>query len=123
MSRDSVTLEKSKKFSARIIRLDKYLREKKCDRAISNQILRSGTSICANLSEAIYGISRGDFLHKTHIALKECAETMHWLEMLKESGDITSRQFESMKADCEELLKLLIATTKTTRNKLKISSI
>jgi four helix bundle protein len=117
MSRDSITLEKSKKFATRIIRLDKHLRDKKCDRAIANQILRSGTSISANLSEAIYGVSRGDFLNKSHIALKECAETMHWLEILKESENITLSQFESMKTDCEELLKLLTSTTKTTRQK------
>ncbi|MCL1786194.1 MAG: four helix bundle protein [Alphaproteobacteria bacterium] len=115
MSRDNITLEKSKKFAKRIVNLDKFLRAKKCNLAISGQILRSGTSIGANMSEAVYAISRGDFLHKSHIALKECSETMHWLELLQESEYITKPQFESMKIDCEELLKLLISTTKTIR--------
>ena len=115
MSRNSITLEKSKKFAKRIVNLDKFLRDKKCDRTISSQILRSGTSISANMSEAIYAVSRADFLNKSHIALKECAETIHWLELLHESGHITKSQFESMKIDCEELLKLLISTTKTIR--------
>jgi len=83
--------------------------------AISNQILRSGTSISANMAEAIYAISRSDFLSKSHIALKECAETLNWLELLYEAKHITQPQFDSIKADCEEVLKLLISTTKTTR--------
>jgi len=122
MSKDSITLEKSKKFAKRIINLDKFLRDKKCDPVISKQILRSGTSIGANMSEAIYAISRDDFLYKSHIALKECSETLYWLELLCEYKHITKQQFESMKIDCQELLKLLISTTRTVRRQ-KISNI
>ena len=78
----SVTLDKSKVFAVRIVRLYKYLCDEKHEFVLSKQLLRSGTSIGANLSEALYGISRKDFLSKVYISLKECAETKYWLELL-----------------------------------------
>jgi four helix bundle protein len=87
------------------------------------QILKSGTSISANLSEAIYAVSRKDFLNKAHIALKECSETLNWLELIRASNALTEGQFDSMNKDCEELLKLLISTTKTTKFSEPISNI
>jgi four helix bundle protein len=112
---DSIVLQKSKLFSVRIIKLHKYLCDTKKEFIISKQIVRSGTSMSANLSEASCAISRNDFLAKTYIAFKECKETLTWLELLKNSNYLTQNQFESLNADCEELRKLLSSITKTLR--------
>ena len=79
---DSLTLDKSKDFAIRIVKLYKYLCNDKREFVMSKQLLPSGTSIGANISEALYGISRKDFLSKVYISLKECSETKYWLELL-----------------------------------------
>ena len=107
--------EKSKSFALRIIKLYRYLTEKKREFVLSKQVLRSGTSIGANVSEAEYGISRADFLAKMYIALKECAETKYWLELLEQSDYIDQTAASSIIADCDELLRILSSITKTTR--------
>ncbi len=112
----NVSMEKSKKFALRTIKLYQYLCSEKKEYILSKQILRSGTSIGANLAEAECAISKKDFLSKKYIALKECSETRYWLELLYESGYIEEIHFKSMYADCEELIKLLSAATKTLRN-------
>jgi four helix bundle protein len=81
--------------------------------------LRSGTSIGANLTEAQYAISKKEFLHKATIALKECAETEYWLELLKETAIITPDEHAGINTDCKELLKLLISIVKSTKQTLK----
>ncbi len=111
--------QKSKQFALRIIKLYSYLKEDKGEYVMSKQMLRSGTSIGANIAEAECGISKGDFLAKYYISFKECSETKYWLELLHESGFISDREFESIYADCIELLKLLTSITKTTRESLK----
>lgn len=116
---ESIAMRKSKKFSVRIIRLYKYIKEKKQDFVIPGQILRSGTSIGANLAESRHAVSERDFLDKVYIALKESSETLYWLELLKETDYITDKQFESIYADCLELEKMLTATTKTLEKKDK----
>ena len=110
--------EKSKAFGLRIINLYKYLCEEKKEFVISKQILRSGTSVGANLAEAKHAISKKDFLSKVYIALKECAETEYWLELLNESGYIEQNWFESIYADCQELIRILVSTTKTIEKEL-----
>lgn len=112
---DSVTLDKSKDFAIRIVKLYKYLCGEKREFIMSKQLLRCGTSIGANLSEALYGISRNDFLAKIYISLKECAETKYWLEILYKTGYLSENEFESIDEDCTELIKLLTSTAKTTR--------
>ena len=112
---DSVTLDKSKEFAIRIVKLHKYLCKDKREFVISNQLLRCGTAIGANLSEAIYGISRNDFLAKVYISLKECAEAKYWLELLHETDYLSDNEFHSIYEDCIALLKLLTSTVKTTR--------
>lgn len=112
-----VVQDKSKTFALRIINLYRYLVNEKKEYALSKQILRSGTSIGANIAEAEYGISRADFLTKMYIALKECAETKYWLELLSESGLIDEMSFDSIMKDCEDLLRLLSSITKTTKEK------
>ena len=113
---------KSKAFALRIIRLYQYLCNNKNELVLSKQILRSGTSIGANLAEAEYAISKTDFRAKQFIALKECSETKYWLELLHESGFINDKSYESIMFDCIELLKLLTASVKTLSQELDISS-
>jgi four helix bundle protein len=112
---ESLTLEKSKAFAIRVVNLYKYLCNEKREFVMSKQLLRCGTSIGANLSEAYYGISRNDFLAKVFIALKECAETKYWLELLNETDYLSEDEFTSIYTDCKELMKLLVAIAKTTR--------
>lgn len=108
-----IGLEKSKAFAIRIVRLYVHLRETKREYVMSKQLLRCGTSIGANLAEAECAISRADFKTKVYIALKECAETMYWIELLMETNYLTSEQYESIYADAVEIRKILTATTKT----------
>ena len=119
MARDSVTLDKSKNFAIRIVRLYQYLCTEKKEFVLSKQLLRSGTSIGANLAEAIYGISDKDFLSKMYISLKECAETKYWLKLLFKTDYLTEQQYQSINEDCTELIKLLTTNTKTMSIKLK----
>ena len=114
---DNVILEKSKAFAVRAIRLYQYLCDEKYEFVISKQLLRSGTSIGANVREAMRGQSRPDFYAKLNIALKEADETEYWLELLIETDYLTPQQFQSIYADCEELVKLLVAITKTQKGK------
>ena len=110
--------EKSKHFAIRIVKLYKYLCEEKREFILSKQLLRCGTSIGANLAEAECAISRKDFLSKVYIALKECAETKYWLEILYETDYLTDNQYESIGGDCEEIRRMLSATTKTINSTL-----
>ena len=109
--------EKSKAFAIRIVRACQYLQREKKEFTLSNQLLRSGTSIGANLAEADYAFSHKDFLSKLYIALKEAAETVFWLELLLETDYFTKEQCESLCNDAEELLKMLTAATKTAKAK------
>ena len=106
-------------FSIRIVNLNRYLTEEKNEHVISKQILRSGTSIGANLAEAQYGISKKDFLSKTYISLKETAETMFWLDVLYRSDYLCEKEYDSIMSDCEELKKLFMSITKSTKESLK----
>ena len=111
--KDNVIVDKSKAFALRIIKLYKYLTDEKREYILSKQVLKSGTSIGANVKEAIKGQSKPDFYAKMNIALKETSETEYWLELLYESGYITHHSFESIYKDCKEILKILTAITKT----------
>lgn len=106
---------KSKKFAVRIVRLYQHLTEKKKEYVLSKQVLRSGTGIGANLAESECAISKKDFLSKEYIALKECTETMYWLELLLDTDYISKPEFDSIYSDCEEIKKMLQASTKTLR--------
>lgn len=83
---------------------------------LSKQILRSGTSIGANIAEAKCGSSKKDFLNKMYIAFKECSETNYWLDLLFETEYINEKEYNSIKNDCEEINKILSSITKTTKN-------
>lgn len=108
-------------FSVQITQLYSYLVDKR-EYVISKQILRSGTSIGANLAEAQYGVSRNDFLSKIYISLKEVAETMYWLEVLKRSGVLEDNYFQSLFHDCDELKRLFVSITKTTKQNMSSNS-
>lgn len=110
---------KSKKFAVRIVKLYKYLCNEKSEFVLSRQLLRSGTSIGANIAESECAISEKDFLSKIYIALKECSETIYWLELLYETDYLTQSELESVRSDCIEIKKILSATTKTVKSKLE----
>ena len=116
MYQDSALLEKSLKFAARIVKLYQYLVNEKKESIISKQIVRSGTSIGANANEAAYGVSKGDFIAKMQISLKETAETEYWLKLLIVSEYIEKNHGESMLSDCIEIKRMLIASLKTVKN-------
>ena len=115
--RDSVILKRSKAFALRIIKLYKYLNDVKREHLLSKQLLRCGTSIGANVKEAIYAQSKADFTAKLFIAQKECAETEYWLELLYESDYMSKSEFDSIYGDCEDLMNMIVASTKTLQGK------
>ncbi len=110
---ENVIVTKSKDFAVRIIRAYKYLTTEKSEYIMSKQLLRSGTSIGANVKEAIRGQSKPDFYAKLNIALKEASEAEYWLEILYETDYIDKKLYESINSDCEEIIKLLVSITKT----------
>lgn len=122
MKEDNIIVDKSKAFALRIIRLYKYLKNEKKEYVLSKQVLRSGTSIGANVKEAIRGQSRADFYAKMNIALKEASETEYWLELLNESDYIEHRHFKSIYSDCQEIIRILMAITKTQNNAQSFNS-
>jgi len=109
-------LTDSKSFALRIIRLYNYLKEEKQVYVLSKQILRSGTSIGANIRESVNAQSRMDFINKLNIALKEANETEYWLELLHESDYLDDKQFESIYNDCGKIAATLTKIIKTTKD-------
>ena len=112
-------LDKCIAFSVKINQLRKYLREEQHEYNNSDQIQRSGTSIGANYSEACDAESKADFVHKLHIALKEANETMYWLKVLYGSELISKNQYDELMLDVEEMYRILTASIKTAKSKLK----
>lgn len=119
MKSDNVVMTKSKVFALRIIKLYKYLCDEKKEFVLSKQVLRSGTSIGANIKESEYAQSKADFNSKLYIALKEANETEYWLELLHESEYIPEEAFNSIYSDNKELIKLLTSITKTLKTNNK----
>ncbi len=115
MSQDSILLNKSLLFAARIVKLYQYLPKEKHESVISKQIIRSGTSIGANANEAIYGVSKADFIAKLQISLKETAETEYWLRLLVLSDYLTETEGQSLIDDCLEIKRILISTLNTSK--------
>ena len=119
MTESSTVSQKSRQFAVRIVRLYQYLCEEKKEYVLSKQLLRSGTSIGANIAESTCAFSQREFLAKMYIAFKECSETLYWISLLHDTGYLTDREYESVQLDCEELRKMLASITKTTRKKLQ----
>ena len=116
---DSIVGEKSFRFAVRVVNLYKFLQEKK-EFVLSQQILRSGTSIGANICEALEAQSDKDFVSKMGISLKESAETIYWLRLLRETDYITDQQFESIHKDAYELKLIISSIIKTKKENMKL---
>ncbi|HOF59460.1 MAG TPA: four helix bundle protein [Candidatus Cloacimonadota bacterium] len=112
---DSKVAQKAFAFALRIMKLDRYLLNNRCDRSICRQVLRSGTSIGANVEEALAAQSRKDFIAKLSIAKKECNETKYWLRLLRESGYLEDTHFNSIYPEAEEIYKMLTSIILTTQ--------
>ena len=115
--KNSVLCEKSLSFAVRIVKFYKYLCEEKKEYVLSKQILRSGTSIGANLRESRNAQSNADFFSKLNIALKEADETQYWLELFRLSELITEESFISLNQDLDELISMLVTAIKTIKSK------
>ena len=114
--KNNAIVDKSKSFAIHIIKLYKYLVSEKKEYTLSKQVLRSGTSIGANVRESLRAQSRADFISKQNIALKEADETCYWLELLHETDFITDNEFENIYAEANEIVKLLVSIIKTAKS-------
>ena len=117
MKENNAILIKSKAFAFRIIKMYQYLTDTKKEYVMSKQVYRSGTSIGANVKESINAQSNADFINKLSIALKEADETEYWLDLLHEAHYITDIEFDSIKKDCIELIKLLTSIINSSKKK------
>ncbi|MDR2913008.1 MAG: four helix bundle protein [Alistipes sp.] len=116
----NVVRDKSFAFAVRIVKLYDILRRERGEHIMSKQLLKSGTSIGANVREALNTQTQPDFVHKLSISQKECDETLYWLELLKETEYMTPTEYQSIRSDAEELLKIIrsiILTSISNKNK------
>jgi four helix bundle protein len=116
---ENVIANKSYAFALRMIRLYQFLSEQKKEYVLSKQLLRSGTAIGAMVKESEHAQSKADFLNKMNVALTEANETEYWLMLLKDTQYINENEFDSINADCTEILRLLISIVKSTKTSLK----
>lgn len=116
-NKDNIIVKKSYSFALEIVRIYKYLSNDKKEFVLSKQLLRSGTSIGANIHEAIASESKKDFIHKLGIAVKETRETTYWLCLLKDSDYINTEQFKILNNNCDELTRILNSIILTTKER------
>ena len=116
---DSILQDKSYTFAISIVKLAQFFQKEQKEFVISNQILKSGTSMGALIREAEFAQSQADYINKFYIGLKEANETNYWLNLLKDTGYIDGNNFTSMEKDNKELIAMLVATVKTLKSKLK----
>jgi four helix bundle protein len=116
--RENVIVSKLYAFAIRAVRLYEYLKKEKQEFVLAKQVLRSGNSIGANIEEAVAGQSPVDFIHKLSVARKEARESSYWLRLLHDTGYLKQEQFESIHADCEEIIKILNSIIITSKSKL-----
>lgn len=114
---DSILRDKSKAFAKEVVFLCRRLKHNNVEGALINQLLRSGTSIGANVHEAQYAQGTKDFISKFEIALKECNESEYWFELLYEVNSISKPEFEHFKKDCIELRRMLVSSVTTLKSK------
>ena len=120
MNKTAVILhQKSFEFAVRVVKLARFLSDKKQDWVLARQILRSGTSIGANIRESRFAQSKADFVSKLSIALKEASETQYWLELLVATGLLSKKQYESLKADVDWLVGTLVNVIKSSKRSLR----
>jgi four helix bundle protein len=115
--KENIIAKKSYSFALEIVKLYKYLISEQKEFVLSKQVLRSGTSIGANIHEAIASESKKDFIHKLGIAVKEARETNYWLNLLNDSNYIAKEQFGSLSANCDELVRILNSIILTTKER------
>ena len=115
--KDNALVQLSKQFAVAIVNLATQVKEKRKGNILLNQLLRSGTSIGANIHEANYASSKADFINKFQIALKECYETDYWLELFKDTNMITPEEYAALFSQCSKIRKLLIASINTAKSK------
>ncbi len=113
----NIVKEKSLLFAIRCVNLYRFLCDDKQEFVLSKQMLRSGTSIGANISEAICAESNKDFIHKMHISLKEANETQYWFELLQKTNYLNNKEYQSLNNDLTEIIAILIAIIKTNKQK------
>lgn len=116
-NKDNIIIKKSYSFALMIIDVYKFLTNEKKEYVVSKQMLRSGTSIGANIHEAVSSESKKDFVHKLNIAVKEARETSYWLNLLKDSEYINNGQFKDLHSDCVEVIKILNSIILTTKER------
>lgn len=114
---DSILRSKSKAFAKDIIFLCRKLKQNGVEGALVNQLLRSGTSVGANIHEAQYAQGNKDFISKFEISLKECNESEYWLELLYETNSMHQNEFKKLQNSCIELRRMLVSTVKTLKSK------
>lgn len=114
--KENIIQKKSFEFAIRVVKLCKFLRNNGKEYVLSKQLLRSGTSIGANVEEAIGGQSRGDFVAKLSIAYKEARETGYWIKLLKETGYLSFEQYNSLFTDIDEIVRIIGKIQKTVRS-------
>jgi four helix bundle protein len=115
--KNNILKEESYKFALRMVKLFQYLLNEKKEFVLSKQILRSGTSVGANVEEAYQAESKADFIHKLAIANKEAFETHYWLRLLRDSGFLEEKLADSLLLDCDELQRILVSSIKTAKVK------
>lgn len=116
---ENIIEAKSFDFAVRIVKLYRYLTNEKNEHVLSKQLLRSGTSIGANVAEAERGQSKADFYAKINIALKEACETQYWIRLLYKTEFLSEQEFSSIEADISEIISILTAISKTNNNNIK----
>ena len=116
---ESIMLKKAKDFAVEIINLCKHIKEIKRETILTNQLLRSGTSIGANIHEANYASSKADFINKFQISLKECYETDYWLGLFRDTHMITADEYDSLYGQCSKIRKLLTSSITTAKRNME----
>ena len=114
---ESIMLEKSKDFAVEIINLCRSIKETQRESVLTNQLLRSATSIGANIHESKYGHGTADFVAKMQIALKECYESEYWLELLNRTGYVSDQEYKALQNSCGAIRRMLISSINTSKSK------
>ena len=114
--KENVLIDLSKQFAVDIVNLYTEIKENRKSNILLNQLLRSGTSIGANIHEANYAASKADFINKLQISLKECYETDYWLGLFKDTNMITPEEYNNLFSQCSKIRKLLISSITTAKN-------
>ena len=117
--KENMLIDLSKQFAVDVVNLCAEIKEHRKSNVLLNQLLRSGTSIGANIHEANYAASKADFINKFQIALKECYETDYWLGLFKDTNMITQNEYDTLYSQCSKIRKLLISSITTAKSNME----